>query len=115
MHDKLIGKIGGVFVTGSGFGGAGGGCELTLLALLNNFAELGLIIVPLPKNSPGYKFGGLQWGPYARSAGINMEQTGVSDDSLKAGFSHGANIARIAKIVHGEELFAKVEMAKSLV
>ncbi len=107
MKDKLVGKVGGVFVTGSGFGSAGGGCEVTLLALLNNFAELGLVIIPLPKNTPGYNVGGLQWGPYARSAGVNMEQTGVASDSLKAAFHHGANVARFAQLIQGKELFAK--------
>ncbi|MBA3816112.1 MAG: NAD(P)H-dependent oxidoreductase [Parachlamydiaceae bacterium] len=109
MKDKLVGKVGGVFATGGGFGCGGGGCELSMLALLNNFAELGLVIVPLPKNTPGYRFGGLQWGPYARSMGINMEQTGISNESLEAAFHHGANIARVAKALKGTTLFAKAE------
>lgn len=109
MKDKLIGKVGGVFASGGGFGNAGGGCELAMLALLNNFAELGLIIVPLPKNSPGYRLGGLQWGPYARSMGVNMEQTGVSHESLEAAFHHGANVARVAKALKGTMLFARAE------
>lgn len=49
MKNQLNGRVGGVFSTGGGFGNAGGGCELTLLSMLNNLAELGLIIVPLPK------------------------------------------------------------------
>ncbi len=85
MKDLLIGKVAGVFVSGGGFGGAGGGCELTMLALLNNFAELGMIMVPLPKNTPGYKDGGIQWGPYGRSMGTNMEQTGVLPEGLFGG------------------------------
>jgi NAD(P)H dehydrogenase (quinone) len=113
MKDKLIGKVGGVFAIGGGFGNAGGGCELSMLALLNNFAELGFIIIPLPKNTPGYRFGGLQWGPYARSMGVNMEQTGVSDESLEAAFHHGANISRIAGTLKGSNLFAKAEATVS--
>lgn len=109
MKDKLIGKIGGVFASGGGFGNAGGGCEVSMLALLNNFAELGFLIVPLPKNTPGYRLGGLQWGPYARSMGVNMEQTGVSTESLEACFHHGANISRVAGALKGSNLFAKVE------
>jgi NAD(P)H dehydrogenase (quinone) len=112
MKDKLIGRVGGVFASGGGFGSAGGGCELTMLALLNNMVELGLIIVPLPKNTPGYKHGGLQWGPYGRSTGINMENTGVTKESLEAAFNHGANIARVAKALKGTELFAKPEPSK---
>lgn len=111
MKDMLVGKVGGVFSTGSGFGSAGGGCEVTMVALLNNLAELGLIIVPLPKNTPGYRLGGLQWGPYARSAGINMEQTGVTSESLEAAFHHGANITRVAAKMKGAVVFAHAETA----
>lgn len=113
VKDKLIGKVGGVFASGGGFGSAGGGCEVTMLAMLNNLVELGMIIVPLPKNTPGYRHGGLQWGPYARSQGVNMEQTGVSQDSLEAAFHHGANIARIASAMAGKgaSYFAKAEAA----
>lgn len=111
MKDKLNGKISGVFVTGGGFGSAGGGCELTMLALLNNCAELGLIMVPLPKNTPGYAVGGLQWGPYARSAGIHMEQTGVSKESLEAAYHHGAHIARLASLTKGSDIFTNGKVA----
>jgi len=111
MKDSLVGKVGGVFATGSGFGNAGGGCEVALIALLNNLAELGMIIVPLPKNSPGYRVGGLQWGPYARSAGVNMEQVGVTEESLEAAYHHGANITRLAEAVRGKTVFAKQEKA----
>lgn len=111
MGDKLIGKVGGVFACGGGYGSAGGGCEVTMLALLNNLAELGLILVPLPKNTPGYNHGGLQWGPYARSMGVNMEQTGVSKESLEAAFHHGANIARAAGILKDAHVFGKAEAA----
>lgn len=105
MKDLLIGKVGGVFASGGGFGGAGAGCELTMLGLLNNLAELGMLIVPLPKNTPGFSKGGLQWGPYGRSAGTNMEQTGVLPESLEAAMHHGSNIARIADAVKNKSLF----------
>ncbi|MFV0340986.1 MAG: flavodoxin domain-containing protein [Parachlamydiaceae bacterium] len=105
MKDKLIGKVCGVFVSGAGYGSAGGGCEVTMLALLNNCAELGLLIVPLPKNTPGYKDGGLQWGPYGRSMGPNMEQVGVLPEGLIAAYHHGANIARAALTVTGKKIF----------
>lgn len=107
MKDLLIGKVGGVFACGGGFGSAGGGCELTLLALLNNLAELGMLIVPLPKNTPGYRSGGIQWGPYGRSSGLNMEQTGVQPEALEVAFHHGANVARVASTVKGHQLFTK--------
>jgi NAD(P)H dehydrogenase (quinone) len=99
--------VGAVFATGGGFGNAGGGAELTMLALLNNFAELGMVMVPLPKITPGYPMGGLQWGPYGRSAGEHMEQTGVTEERLEAAKYHGANVARVATALAGKELFAK--------
>ena len=111
MKDKLNGKIGGVFATGGGYGNAGGGCEVTMVALLNNCVELGLIVVPLPKNTPGYAHGGLQWGPYGRSAGVNMEQTGLSKESLEAAFHHGANIARVATVTKGADIFSNGKTA----
>ncbi|KYC40893.1 hypothetical protein WA1_25070 [Scytonema hofmannii PCC 7110] len=107
MKDSMIGKVGAVFATGSGYGNAGGGCELTMLTLLNNLVELGLVIVPLPKNTPGYHLAGLQWGPYARSAGEKMEQTGVTEERLEAARHHGANVSRIASVLKGHDLFAK--------
>jgi len=112
MQDKLIGKIGGVFVTGGGFGSAGGGCELSMLAMITNLAELGMVLAPLPKNTPGYAHGGLQWGPYARSAGINGDPVGVSEDSLEAAFHHGANIARLAESLKGAHPFVSAASAK---
>ena len=48
MKNKGVGKIGAVFSTGSGFGRSGGGAELTQLSMLNDFAEL-CIVLPIPK------------------------------------------------------------------
>lgn len=107
VKDSLIGKVGAVFAMGGGYGNAGGGAELTMLALLNNFAELGMVMVPLPKNTPGYPLGGLQWGPYGRSMGEQMEQTGVTEERLEAAKHHGANVARVAAALAGKTLFAK--------
>lgn len=106
MKDAMFGKVGAVFSTGSGFGNAGGGCELAMLALLSNIAELGMVIVPLPKNTIGYAKGGLQWGSYARSATPEMEQVGVNDETLEATMHHGANIARVTKLLAGRNPFA---------
>lgn len=107
MEDKLIGKVGAVFSSGSGFGSAGGGCEITMLALMNNLAELGLVIIPLPKNTPGYALGGLQWGPYGRSMGIHMEQTGLDSEKIEAAFHHGKNIARATHLIKGKKIFGE--------
>jgi len=111
MKDKLVGKVGAVFACGGGFGSAGGGGEITMLAMLNNLAELGLLLVPLPKNTPGYGVGGLQWGPYSRTMGPNMEQTGVKDEMLEVARNHGANVARAAKTVKGQAIFTPLQKA----
>jgi NAD(P)H dehydrogenase (quinone) len=103
--DKVFGKVGAVFSTGSGYGNAGGGCELAMLSLLSNFAELGMIIVPLPRNTKGYATGGLQWGSYARSASESMEQVGVNEETLEATWHHGANVARVTRMIAGRNPF----------
>lgn len=100
MKDSLIGKVGAVFTSG-------GGCELPMLAMLNNFTELGMLMVPLPRNTPGYAVGGFQWGPNGRSMGENMEQTGIAEEKLETATHHGANISRVASVLKGHELFAK--------
>ena len=106
MKDACVGKVGGVFVSGSGYGSSGGGAEITMLALLNNLAELGMILIPLPKSTPGYAEVGLQWGPCARTAGTNFEQRGVSEAALQVAKHHGANIARAAIALGGAKIFA---------
>ncbi|MEJ2057798.1 MAG: NAD(P)H-dependent oxidoreductase [Desulfofustis sp.] len=105
MKDQMNGKVAGVLASGSGFGGGGSGVELAMLSLLNNFAELGMIIVPLPKNTHGYKKGGLQWGAYGRSADIDMQHNGLDDDVLELSSRHGANIARAAQALTGKSIF----------
>lgn len=106
MMDRMVGKVGAAFASGGGYGNAGGGCEGTLLAMLTNLAEMGMLLVPMPKTTPGYPQGGLQWGAYGRSAGVHMEQTGVTDERLEAAHHHGANVARVTLAVQGKELFA---------
>ncbi len=105
MQDKLMGRVGAVFACGSGFGNAGGGCELAMLAVLNNIAELGLIIVPLPKSTPGYPKGGLQWGPYGRAHAEDLTHVGLKDEQLVAAKHHGIHIARVAKALKGTTIF----------
>lgn len=72
-------------------------------------AELGLIIIPLPKNTPGYRSGGLQWGPYGRSGGPNMEQTGISKEALEVAYHHGIHIAKAAAVFKENAVFKLVE------
>lgn len=105
MQDKASGRAVGLFASGSGYGNGGGGVELTFLSLLNNFAELGMIIVPLPKSTPNYPKGGLQWGVYGRSADEDMNHVGVSDEVLDLTRAHAANVTRVAGTIKGVELF----------
>ena len=106
MQDKMIGKVGAVFASGAGYGNGGGGCELTMLALLNNIAELGMLIVPLPKNTPGYQAAGLQWGPYGRAHAEDLSPKGLSEDQLISSINHGKNVATVAKALKGVQVFA---------
>lgn len=107
MKDALVGKVGAVFATATGFGNTGGGSELTMLTLLSNFAELGMILVPLPKNTPGYAKAGLQWGPCVRTGGEALEPVGVSEDKLEVARHHGANVARVAGALKGSHLLTE--------
>lgn len=105
MQDKMNGRVAGAFVSGSGYGSVGGGAELTFLSVLNNFAELGMIIVPLPKNTGGYKKGGLQWGPYGRSADEDMKYDGVSEEVLEVTRRHAAHVAKLALALTDKKIF----------
>ena len=106
MGDKIMGKVGAVFACGAGYGNAGSGCELAMLSMLGNLAELGLVIVPLPKSSPGYAQGGLHWGPYGRAHNedISPIEGGLPDERAEAARQHGVNIARVAQAVSGKGL-----------
>lgn len=105
MQDKMNGKVAGIFVSGGGYGGAGGGAELAMVSALNNFAELGMLIVPLPKMTEDYEKGGLQWGPYGRSADEKMEHIGVTEQVLAVTGRHAANLTRAAAALKGREIF----------
>jgi NAD(P)H dehydrogenase (quinone) len=100
--DRLVGKVGAVFTSGSGIGHSGAGAELAMLALLANVAELGMIIVPLPKNTPGYHTNGLHWGPTAITGedekGLPI---GVPDEQLVVARNHGRNVARVSAALRG--------------
>lgn len=106
MGDKAAGKAAGVFVCGSGYGNAGGGCELTMLAMLANLAELGMVLVPLPKDSPGYVKGGLHWGAYGRAHNEDLSPIagGLPEERAEAAIQHGKNIARVALALKGKKI-----------
>ncbi|MBI1319272.1 MAG: hypothetical protein GC168_10060 [Candidatus Hydrogenedens sp.] len=107
MKDALSGRVGAIFATGSNFGGAGGGAELTMLSMMNNLAELGMVLVPFPKHTPGYRDGGLQWGAYAQTHDKDMQPQGANEAQLAAARHHGANIAKVAALTAGKLSFAK--------
>lgn len=109
MPDALVGKVGAVFASGGGFGGAGEGVELAMLSMVNNIVELGMIFVPLPKNTPCYAEGGLQWGPYGRSGDHAGKPVGIGDAVLTICEAHGANIARVAQELAGKGCLSRVK------
>jgi NAD(P)H dehydrogenase (quinone) len=105
MENKVIGKVGAVFTTGSGYGNSGGGAELCQLALMSNLAELGMVMVGLPKSTPGYEQGGLQWGPHARAHHEDLKPGALTDERLQPMRHHGMHIARITQRLAGANPF----------
>jgi NAD(P)H dehydrogenase (quinone) len=113
LTDEMVGKVGSVFSVGGGYGNCGAGCELAQLGLVGALAAGGMILVTLPKTTPGFEVAGMHWGPHGRSGGLKMEPLGVTDAMLKAGWHHGANIARVAAALIGKELLARGNVAPS--
>ena len=105
MSNALTGKIGAVFTTGGGFGLSGGGAELTMLSMLANIAELGMIIVPLPKNTPGYAKGGLHWGAHIRTMDDSAKPLQLSEDIFDSARNHGVHVARLTSALAGTTVF----------
>jgi len=97
MENALEGKVGGAFSTGGGFGGAGGGVELTLASLHSNFLEHGMVVASFPKTALGYADGGLQWGPYARTGNHEGMPDGITGAQLTAARSYGAHVIEVAE------------------
>ena len=97
-RDLVVGRVGGVFTTGGGLGGAGGGSEFAMLSMLAVLAELGMVLVPLPKSTEGFANAGLHWGPYARCGTPDGQQADLPDHSLPLLRAHGANVARVASL-----------------
>ncbi len=97
MEGALEGKVGGVFVSGGGFGNAGGGVETTMIALHAHFLEQGMVIIGFPKHLSGYAEGGLHWGAYGRSGNHEGMPASISDASLVAARSYGAHVVEMAE------------------
>ncbi|MBD2535124.1 hypothetical protein H6G97_39230 [Nostoc flagelliforme FACHB-838] len=113
LRDELVGKVGGVFSVGGGYGDAGAGVEIAQLGLLAAMAGAGMILVSLPKTTPGAGVAGSHWGAHGRSGGPNMEPQGVTVEMLHCAYHHGANVARVAVALQGKELMARGNQAPS--
>lgn len=113
VKDELVGKVGGVFSVGGGYGDTGAGVEIAQLGLLAAFAGAGMILVSLPKTTPGSGVAGSHWGAHGRSGGPNMEPQGVTVEMLDCGYHHGANVARVTVALQGKELMARGNQAPS--
>ena len=113
LRDELVGKVGGVFSVGGGYGNTGAGVEIAQLGMLSAFAGAGMILVSLPKTTPGAEVAGSHWGPHGRSGGPGMEPVGITDEMMLAGWHHGANVARVAAVLKGQDLLVKGNVAPS--
>ena len=90
LRGQLVGKLGAAFASAGE--GERGGTELTLIALLANLAEHGMLLVPMHNRLEGFKAGGSHWGPMART-NPSRGDPGPSDAELAAARSHGHHIA----------------------
>ncbi|MEO1006240.1 MAG: flavodoxin domain-containing protein [Cyanobacteria bacterium J06638_38] len=113
LTDEMVGKVGGVFSVGGGYGNMGAGCELAQLGMLSAMAACGMVIVTLPKTTPGFEVAGMHWDPNGRSGDRVMYPVGVTTEMLEAGYHHGANIARVAQHLTGKNLMAMGNVAPS--
>jgi NAD(P)H dehydrogenase (quinone) len=110
FYDDMVGRVGGVFTTGGGHGECGAGCELAQISMLGNLASLGMIIVTLPKTTPGFDVAGLHWGPHIRTNDRTWRPVSPDEmdlNGLEAAFHHGANIARVATALRGSSHIAQ--------
>jgi NAD(P)H dehydrogenase (quinone) len=93
LSGALVGKVGAAFAS-AGNGGRGGG-ELTLISLLANLAEHGLVLVPMNNRQPQYFDAGCHWGPLAWT-NARAGQAGPTAAHLEAARGHGEHVARAA-------------------
>jgi NAD(P)H dehydrogenase (quinone) len=113
LTDEMVGKVGGVFTVGGGYGNTGAGCDITQVGMLASMAGCGMVMVPFPKTSPGSEVAGSHWGPSARSGGTCMEPDGITDAMLEAAWHHGASVARVAARMKDVPWFATGNKAPS--
>ena len=96
MPNALQGKIGGVFATYGGYGGAGGGVEQTLIALHANFLEQGMLVCGFPRYLTGYADAGIHWGLAVRTGNDEGMPEGVTEAALIAARAYGAHVVETA-------------------
>ncbi|WP_038248702.1 flavodoxin family protein [Ghiorsea bivora] len=96
MAGELEGKIGGVFATYGGYGGAGGGVEQTLIALHANFLEHGMLVCGFPRSLSGYAYAGLHWGLAVRTGNEEGMPEGIDEAALLAARAYGSHVMETA-------------------
>ncbi len=96
MAGELEGKIGGVFATYGGFGGAGGGVEQALMALHANFLEHGMLVCGFPRSLSGFADAGIHWGLAVRTGNDEGMPEGVRESALVAARAYGAHVVETA-------------------
>jgi len=96
MAGDLEGKIGGVFATYGGFGGAGGGVEQTLMSLHANFLEHGMLVCGFPRSLSGFADAGIHWGLAVRTGNDDGMPEGVNDAALVAARAYGSHVVETA-------------------
>lgn len=99
FYDDLIGRVGAVFTAGGGHGQAGGGAEMAQLSMMANLAACGMVLLTLPKTTPGFEHAGMHWGPTikaTRDAMQPVEPDAMDAEAQQAFYHHGANVVRVA-------------------
>ena len=107
FYDDLVGKVGAVFTAGGGHGQNGGGAEAAQLAMLANLAACGMVLVSLPKCTPGFEHAGVHWGPTIKTttdAMAPIDPSDLDEEAQKAFVHHGANIVAVTRRLKGLEL-----------
>ena len=104
FFDEMAGKVGAVFSAGGGHGQAGGGAEQAEIDMLANLAACGMMLVTLPKCTPGFEHAGVHWGPTIKTTDDAMNPIDphkLDSEALRAFFHHGANVARVTRALLG--------------
>lgn len=107
FFDDLVGRVGAVFTAGGGHGQAGGGAETAQIDMLTNLAACGMVLVPLPKCTPGFEHAGLHWGPTIKTTDTDMQPLppdALDEEAQHAFHHHGANVVRVTRLLRGLHL-----------